>query len=524
MLNLINILVRLSCLNRYRQIVQKMNLDCLFIIIGVLFVCQEITMSLEQEENTNKAALASDTISQDLKDVLETDTIPPLVNISLPSYPPTISTGDITIEGTIKDYGHNIENVLVYIHSFPFNGDYVVKAALPIVQNNWSQWSVPLVINNTGTYRVVIEASNEFGDVGYAETTINAALPGKNIHSNADTTERIPIIGFVRPTFTEAAYQEHGFYRFYQKYGFPPFGVNITTDLDMLTVNTPPSIAELHNDYDILNLSNLTALIPLNGTGLDDISFEGYPDAQDFWMPFIEHVKKVTPNAIVTVMRDEDVNSGHIFLNGNVSINAYDVLLLFHDEYVTQKMYDNYKRFVENGGTIIFIDGNMFYAEVRYDEDDRAISLVEGHNWKFDGKIATRSMPERWYNETRQWVGGNWLVNFIANKIIFTNNIFNYTHHEEQFVSNPEARIIIDYGIRFPEDDYIEDPSLANKTVATYTMNYGKGKVIMIGLFGELLAENDLFLQFFDNLILYEALCTDPLRPCTYTLTTPSLS
>ena len=480
---IINKLVRLSCLLD-KHIMQEMKLNCLFIIIGVLLVSQQITMPLEQEENTNNTALASDTLSHDLKDVSETYTTPPMVSISRPSYPPTISTGEITIEGTVKDYGHDIENVLVYIHSFPFNGDYVVKAALPIAQNNWSRWSVPLIINNTGTYRVVIEASNEFGDVGYAETTINAALPGKNIQSNANTTERIPIIGFVRPTFTEAAYQEHGFYRFYQKYGFPPFGVNITTDLDMLTVNTPPSIAELHNDYDILNLSNLTALIPLNGTGLDDISFEGYPDAQDFWMPFIEHVKKVAPNAIVTVMRDEDVNSGHIFLNGNVSINAYDILLLFHDEYVTQKMYDNYKRFVENGGTIVFIDGNIFYAEVRYDEDDRAISLVEGHNWKFDGKIATRSMPERWYNETRQWVGGNWLVNFIANKVIFTNNIFNYTHHEEQFVSNPEARIIIDYGIRFPEDDYIEDPSLANKTVATYTLNYGEGKVIMVGLFG----------------------------------------
>jgi hypothetical protein len=505
--------------NPYRDTVQEMKLNFIVTIIGVLLACQEITMSIEQEENANNIALSSDTVSQDLKDASETDTITPLVNISRPSYPPTISTGEITIEGATKGYGYEISNVMAYIHSFPFNGDYVVKAALPIAQNNWSRWSVPLVINNTGTYRVVIEASNELGDLGYAETTINAAIPGKNIQSNANTTERIPIIGFVRPTFTEAAYQEHGFYRFYQKYGFPPSGVNITTDLDMLTVNTPPSISELYNDYDIQNLSNITALIPLNGTGLDDISFEGYPDPQDFWISFIEQVEKAAPSAIVTVLRDEDVNDGHIFVDGNVNINAYDILLLFHDEYVTQNMYDNYRRFVENGGTIIFIDGNIFYAEVEYDEDDRTISLVEGHDWKFDGKTATRSMPERWYNETREWVGANYLVNFIANKVNFTNNIFNYTHHEEQFISNPEARIIIDYGIRFPRGDYIEDPSLANKTVATHTMNYGKGNVIMIGLFGELMAENESFLQFFDNLIVYEALCPDPMRTCIYTPT-----
>jgi hypothetical protein len=512
-------LVELIMSNLYRDKVQEMKLNFLLIAIGVMLLCQEITMSFEQDENSYKTALASDSVSQDSKDVSKTDSTPPLVNISRPPYPPTISTGEITIEGTAKDYGNDIDNILAYVHSFPFNGDYVVKSALTITQNNWSRWSVPLVINTTGTYRVVIEASNEFGDSGYAETTINAAIPGKNIQSNVNTTERIPKIGFVRPTFTEAAYQEHGFYRFYEKYGFPPFGVNITTDLDMLTVNTPPSIAELHNDYDIQNLSNLTALIPLNGTGLDDISFEGYPDAQDFWMPFIEHVKKVAPSSIVTVMRDEDVNSGHIFLDYNANVNAYDILLLFHDEYVTQNMYDNYRRFVENGGTIIFIDGNIFYAEVEYDEDNSTISLVEGHDWKFDGKTATRSMPERWYNETREWVGANYLVNFIANKVNFTNNVFNYTHHEEQFISNPEAKVIIDYGIRFPKGDYVEDPSLANKTVATHTMNYGLGKVIMIGLFGELMAENEAFLRFFDNLISYEALCPDPLRTCIYTTT-----
>ena len=122
-----------------------------------------------------------------------------------------------------------------------------------------------------------------------------------------------PKIAFVRPTFTEAAYQEHGFYRFYEKHGYPPEGTNITTDLDMLTVKTPNSVTEQYNKTDLMHLTNLTATIPLNGSNLDDISFHGFPDHQEFWMPFIDHIKKDFPNAMITVMRDEDAHDGHMF-------------------------------------------------------------------------------------------------------------------------------------------------------------------------------------------------------------------
>ena len=66
--------------------------------------------------------------------------------------------------------------------------------------------------------------------------------------------------------------------------------------------------------------------------------------------------------------------------------NAYDILLLFHNEYVTQDEYNNLKQFVSKGGTIVFIDSNIFYAQVRYDKDNRTVTLVKGHNWQFDGK------------------------------------------------------------------------------------------------------------------------------------------
>jgi len=375
---------------------------------------------------------------------------------------------------------------------------------LPISGNNWSHWSVPFIINTTGTYRIVIQAIDKAGNVNYAETTINVPINQKNTtlidglggHKN----NTAPKIAFVRPIFTEAAYKHRGFYDFYFKYGIPKFQKNITSDLDMLTVKTGPSTPELISLY---KLTNVDALIPAG----DEYRF--------FWLPFIDHVKKFAPNGTVTVMRDEDVHDGHIFY-GNNKTNAYDVLLMFHSEYVTQQEYDNLKQFVENGGTIVFIDPNILYAEVRYDKDDHTITLVKGHNWEFDGKSARRSVAERWYNETKDWVGGNYLLNYISSNTTFTNNPFNYTHDEEQFVNNPKDKIIIDYGIQFPKDfeqvqsekkELPVDKRLEDVIVASYSLMYGDGKVLMLGIRGEDLVKNEQFMEFFDNVIMTESLC-----------------
>ena len=445
----------------------------------------------------------------------QNDTKPPSVNIAYPAYPPTITTGRIIIEGTANDSESGIKTVSASAHVFPFGGNFSINltpSPISSENNNWSHWSVPLLINTTGTYRVVIEARDNAGNQGFTETTINAPLPQKiNITTpeatklTRTTESTIPKIAFVRPSFTEAAYQVHGFYTFYFKYKFPPFGKKITTDLDMFTVKTPVSIPERQNETGLRHLSNLTALIPLNGTELRDVSFDGSPDPQKFWMPFVDHVKKAVPSAIVTVMRDEDVNDGHIFSNDKNKTNAYDILLLFHNEYLTQDEYNNLKQFVSKGGTIVFIDSNIFYAQVRYDKDNRTVTLVKGHNWQFDGKTASRSVSERWYNETKEWVGGNFLENDIHDNITFTNNPFNYTHFEEQFVNNPKAKIIIDYGIKFPKDW----SGTTESTVATYSLNYGKGKVIMIGLSGVQLADNEKFLNFFSKLLIHKASCSD---------------
>jgi hypothetical protein len=135
-------------------------------------------------------------------------------------------------------------------------------------------------------------------------------------------------IAVVMPTFTAAAY-DHSFYVFYNKYINVTRGVNITTDLNLLSnkVTNKPS----------LSASGIAMLYLLG------------------------NLKWVRPEANIAFLTDQDVDEGYIFqVNGS---NAYDVIILGHQEYVTQREYDNFKQFVGSGGTMIILDGNVFYAE-----------------------------------------------------------------------------------------------------------------------------------------------------------------
>ena len=107
------------------------------------------------------------------------------------------------------------------------------------------------------------------------------------------------------------------------------------------------------------------------------------------------------------------------------------------DEYATNESYSNLRQFVNNGGTIVFIDGNVAYAEVSYNPDMHTVTLVRGHDWKFNGSFAEKDVRERWSNENTKWIGSNFLWSDISAPITFSNNPFNYTHFEENYVTNP---------------------------------------------------------------------------------------
>ena len=278
-------------------------------------------------------------------------------------------------------------------------------------------------------------------------------------------------VAIVQNTFTEVAYSPHGFYSFYEKYDHASKNASITTDLDMLTTEIPRESSKTP-------ISTLTKIL-----------------------------HKMAPDMMLTNIIDQDIDEGRIFSNYDGK-NVYSTLILFHEEYATQKMYDNFRRFVNNGGTIIFMDSDPFIAEVNHNKAENTVTLVKGHTWEFNGKSARKSMPERWFNETREWVGSNFVNKAIASDIYYLNNPFNYTHFEDNYVNNPHAVILLDYQARFPHDkDYSNDTK-----IATYTMEVGNGKVIVLGIFSENILNNTVFQTFLINDLFPYALSSNTLR------------
>ena len=121
----------------------------------------------------------------------------------------------------------------------------------------------------------------------------------------------------------------------------------------------------------------------------------------------IKDIKSISSQTQVKLLTDTDVNYGKIF--DKHQSNLFDILILGHQEYVTQKEYDNLKQYVSNGGKIIAIDANIFYAQVKFFGNNNTISLVKGHGWAYNGKTAWKSINERWKSETQNWVGSNYL-------------------------------------------------------------------------------------------------------------------
>ena len=273
--------------------------------------------------------------------------------------------------------------------------------------------------------------------------------------SSGATSKRI---AYVAHTFTTAAYN-NAFYRFYLINKYTPRNANVTAGLKLLTsrvVDLPPKIIK----HAYLGLtSNLQ------------------------------------------IITDEDVDNGSIFtsqnVNGNIFyVNRYDVLILGHQEYVTQKEYDNLKHFVENGGTLILLDGNVFYAQVSYDRHHHSITLVKGHGWAYNGVTAWKSVSERWAKETSQWVGSNFLP--CVCPVTFANDPFEYRHHEEQYITNHNDTILINYGAKLVTKHRVN----YKPVIATYELDYKKGNVIVLGLYSDDILDNAKFDKYFRTLLV----------------------
>jgi hypothetical protein len=267
-------------------------------------------------------------------------------------------------------------------------------------------------------------------------------------------------IALIKPTFTGAAYHK-SFYNFYFIYSSLPSHArkNITSDLNMLS---------------------------------SDITNQTTGSSSAFSIDYLtQHLK--TSNSNIHVLTDADADSVHsLFFNNGT--NKYDVIILGHQEYVTQQEYDNLKHFVSNGGTLVLMDGNVFIAEVKYDRDAHTITLVKGHGWAFNGKSAWRSVGERWKNETSQWIGSNSFC--FSCYVTFINNPFQYRHHEEQHLTNPNDIVLLNYHASTSIKQMV-DP-----LIATYELNYQKGKVVALGIYSDDIIANPKFNKYFDSLLV----------------------
>jgi hypothetical protein len=475
-------------------------------------------------------SIATTSFAQSSDDAKNTDnnkSLLPTIQITKPSYCTSkVSAGEILVQGNANG-SNDISKVEAFAHSYPFNGRFPFLPAEPISPGNWSSWSMTLDLLGTGAHRILAKVTDNSGRENWDEVIMNVdttvddpGRPAQEIDSNQQdkinsrillSSDEEPAIkkrmAFVESTFTDAAYNVDGFYEFYFKYPHIPEGVNVTTDLNLMTAEIPQEID------------------------------------RRYFMPFVERLKNLVPDAEISIIGDQDVHNGAL-LSGD-GTNTYDVLLLLHNEYVTQEAYESFRNFVKNGGTIIFIDPNIFYAEVAYDEDTCSITLVKGHDWEFDGTAVRKSVAERYFEENQEWIGSNFVVRDIRDPVIFGNNPFNYTHFEENYVTNPRAKILIDYnatimdiagGESFPssapsqapiplargilrdllgqnnQGEYLAEEHQAdqenneNKRIATYELRHGQGKVLMLGIYGQNLFNNTIFLNFFDNIILTRAI------------------
>jgi hypothetical protein len=200
-------------------------------------------------------------------------------------------------------------------------------------------------------------------------------------------------IGFVKPTFTDAAYNSK-FYSFYVKHAHSSSKSNITKDLNLLNSKiSNRQSGTLHNVFAMVHL--------------------------------IRDIKSIAKQTQIKILTDTDIDRGKIF--DNHSLNLFNILILGHQEYVTQKEYNNLKKFVSSGGKLIALDANIFYAEVKYFDNNNTISLVKGHGWAYNGQTAWKSIGERWENETKNWFGSNYLC-YLCIKT-FRSNPFDYLPH-----------------------------------------------------------------------------------------------
>jgi hypothetical protein len=357
------------------------------------------------------------------------------------------SNAGIVVMRTSNNYNNNSRNYNRKVSLEQLNAAAATPSSFLVVQKNKHEGS------NLTKSTLVIKVNRTLYTSTSSKTNYNDSLGDGILNKGVN-------IALLAPTFTAAAYDDNSFYAFYNLYSHTLVGTNVTSNLNLLSRKV--------TDEDTLKASVVM-------------------------LKLIDNLKLIDPHSHITILTDADVDNGSLFKDNNN--NLYDLAILGHQEYVTQQEYDNLKKFVTNGGTMMLLDGNVFYAEVKYNPHTKTESLVKGHWWAFNGKSAWRSIGERWPKETSQWVGSNYLCYRCVSA--FGNDLFEYRPHEEQYISNHNDSILLNY------DAEIGKAKIDNNRpmIATYELNYQKGKVVALGIFSDDVIGNATFNKFFDRLL-----------------------
>jgi hypothetical protein len=188
------------------------------------------------------------------------------INIIDPARDSTIPSNLILVNGTTFDHANGVQKVEVFAHAYPFRDTFNFKPAKPISEGNWSKWSIPILVNTTGVYRILAHVTDNQGNQNWTKVKIFVPIVSNSTGQAAvqGSPSQIKKIAIVLSSFTEAAYSTHAFYTFYNKYGSIPIQQDVKTDLDMLNPPIRYGSCLNINPHENVEIANLSLHCPAN--------------------------------------------------------------------------------------------------------------------------------------------------------------------------------------------------------------------------------------------------------------------
>jgi len=247
--------------------------------------------------------------------------------------------------------------IIQYLPIFGNSDDVVIKRPSPYTQVTRAYDASPrIVITNNTMY---IQTKIEGGESNQITIPLDKFLVAKKYYLNENNTavasdifpnpalydvyRQIGLfnttknIVFVYPIFTQAAYDDNGFYDYYSN----------NCDSRCLTVKIP---TEEHGKY-TSSIRSAAVLSILNYSHITDVDIDKHPDI----------------------------------------LKKFDRVIILHSEYVTQREFDA----ITSHPDVVYLFPNALYAKVKTDYASNTITLVRGHgypdssvsngfDWKFD--------------------------------------------------------------------------------------------------------------------------------------------